>query len=162
MLEKNDPNEKFTLEIMEEIIECDRKILDLNLGGKAGRACMDKIIGKLKKADEVNKQIKKAQILMNVKPDIAVIFKIGGKLYLKFLECKFESSEDKYDGFTTQSEAQSMVGDFLCNYLEIKYEDQIVTKCETKLVYFRRNSEDGESDKIRINELIKLNNEIFS
>ena len=143
-------------------------ILDLNLGANTGRIRMNDIIAGMEK-NEINQKviekIKRAKIMMNIKPDIAVIYEIGEKVYLKFLECKFESSEGSYnvpeddkfesseggcndpeDNSKTQTKAQEWVGKFICEQLKIETEiehDEIKEKKRiewggAELLYFRR------------------------
>lgn len=124
--------------------------------------------------------------MMNVTPDIAVIYSIAekdtdgqhkpDKNYLLFLECKFESNESSYESGYRQCEIQGKIADFLCNYY-LKEKDNkdnievspIMKKNSTyvsRIVHFTRKKK--ESDKpeeaenvILISDLIEFNNDIF-
>ena len=113
-----------------------------------------------------------ARAMMNSKPDLAVIYHYGEnaeKKKLLFLECKFESSEDKTDGDNgkkySQREIQGYIAEFLCN-IENKYltdvetsEIMIKEKGQSKLVRFDRNDE--TVDNISIKNLIEVEKRIF-
>lgn len=71
-----------------------------------------------------DREKEKIKDMMNAKPDIAVIYRGGSdeddeeKNYLLFIECKFESYEDSYDGENlSQCSVQYDVAGFLCDYL---------------------------------------------
>ena len=113
-----------------------------------------------------------ARAMMNSKPDLAVIYHYGEnaeKKKLLFLECKFESSEDKTDGDNgekyTQRKIQGYIAEFLCNikdkYLTDVETSEIMIKEEgqSKLVRFDRNDE--TVDNISIKNLIKVEKRIF-
>ena len=113
-----------------------------------------------------------ARAMMNSKPDLAVIYHYGEnaeKKKLLFLECKFESSEDKTDGDNgekyTQRKIQGYIAEFLCNikdkYLTDVETSEIMIKEEgqSKLVRFDRNDE--TADNISIKNLIKVEKRIF-
>ena len=113
-----------------------------------------------------------ARAMMNSKPDLAVIYHYGEnaeKKKLLFLECKFESCEDKTDGDNgkkySQREIQGYIAEFLCN-IENKYltdvetsEIMIKEEGQSKLVRFDRNDE--TVDNISIKNLIKVEKRIF-
>ena len=113
-----------------------------------------------------------ARAMMNSKPDLAVIYHYGEnaeKKKLLFLECKFESSEDKTDGDNgekyTQRKIQGYIAEFLCN-IKDKYltdvetsEIMIKEKGQSKLVRFDRNDE--TADNISIKNLIEVEKRIF-
>lgn len=105
------------------------------------------------------------RLMMNSKPDIAVIYKKDGQRYLHFIECKFESGEST-NGDLKQSEIQWYIADFLCqNYFKDEnYFKDVKVSPEMKnnkscLVQFTRK--ESQSNKIWIKNLIDLNNEIF-
>ncbi len=108
----------------------------------------------------------KAKCMMNVKPDIAVLYEENGRRYFLFLECKFETKEKPYKDKKTamklsQREVQWMVADFLCKYCfegEIALSSHMVEK-KSCLVQFVRNG--GEKNGIEIETLIKLNHAIL-
>ena len=113
-----------------------------------------------------------ARAMMNSKPDLAVIYHYGEnaeKKKLLFLECKFESSEDKTDGDNgekyTQRKIQGYIAEFLCNikdkYLTDVETSEIMIKEEgqSKLVRFDRNDE--TADNISIKNLIEVEKRIF-
>lgn len=119
-----------------------------------------------------------ARAMMNSKPDLAVIYHYGEnaeKKKLLFLECKFESSEDKTDGDNgekyTQRKIQGYIAEFLCNikdkYLTDVETSEIMIKEEgqsklvrfSKIVRFDRNDE--TVDNISIKNLIKVEKRIF-
>ena len=52
--------------------------------------------------------------MMNAKPDIAVIVKVGKVNRLWFLECKYESPEKKYGSEHSQTDIQAEIIKFLC------------------------------------------------
>lgn len=103
-----------------------------------------------------------AKSMMNSKPDIAVIFKIGEQHYLHFIECKFESSESTH-GDLKQSEIQWYIADFLCencfNGVEVSPKMKNNKSCLVR--FTRKEVNESETDKIYIKELIHLNNDIF-
>ena len=60
--------------------------------------------------------------MMNAKPDIALLVEENGELRLYFIECKYQSGEDKYIDRTTspnylcsQCDVQKSILDFLCS-----------------------------------------------
>lgn len=129
--------------------------------------------------------------MMNVKPDIAVIYskeKENEKIReLLFLECKFESGESSYKGSgggkggetVTQRTIQWLVADFLCGYLKEKGESIEVAEAMKKekscLVKFVREkeknkmpereeiekTEENKPQPIEIEKLITLSEKIF-
>ena len=97
--------------------------------------------------------------MMNVKPDIAVIYKKKGIRNLLFLECK----ESLYLKGEKQTEIQWKVADFLCNYYlkgQLKVSDKMKDKKSCIVQFARQEQQDKET--ILINDLIEINNEIFS
>ena len=113
-----------------------------------------------------------ARAMMNSKPDLAVIYHYGEnaeKKKLLFLECKFESSEDKTDGDNgekyTQRKMQGYIAEFLCN-IKDKYLTDVETseimvneEGKSKLVRFDRNDE--TTNNISIKNLIEVEKRIF-
>jgi hypothetical protein len=118
--------------------------------------------------------------MMNAKPDLVVIYSQDGKDYFSFIECKFESDEDKYgDGFG-QTEVQWHIANFLKEFLwktngkEIELSESM-KKEEDKnkgaiLVRFGRDEydpkavvprESGETT-LEIDKLIELEKTIFA
>ena len=143
----------------EEIVFSDVEIPEMNYGQN--------------EIPEIYIEIKNlVQAMMNSKPDLAVIYHYGEnaeKKKLLFLECKFESSEDKTDGDNgkkySQREIQGYIAEFLCN-IENKYltdvetsEIMIKEEGQSKLVRFDRNDE--TVDNISIKNLIKVEKRIF-
>ena len=60
--------------------------------------------------------------MMNAKPDIALLIEANRELRLYFIECKYQSGEDKYSDRTTspiyrcsQCEVQEKISGFLCS-----------------------------------------------
>ncbi len=106
-----------------------------------------------------------AAYMMNVKPDIAVVYEKKGKKYLLFLECKFESAESTYKNGMKQREIQWHVADFLCKFYlseeKISVADEMKDK-KSRLVRFVRKESDNPENAIPITKLIELNNRIFS
>lgn len=106
-----------------------------------------------------------AAYMMNVKPDIAVVYEKKGKKYLLFLECKFESGESTYKNGMKQREIQWHVADFLCKFYlseeKISVADEMKDK-KSRLVRFVRKESDNPENAISITKLIELNNRIFS
>lgn len=135
-----------------------------------------------------NKNIVKQDIrsMMNAKPDIAIIYHCGNEedKYLLFLECKFESGESK-DGIRLQTHIQYMIADFLCSEWDgdngkkskltlnnkefgckisslMDGQDGALGQA-LKVVFHRgfNQNDDGKNIKIDIEDLIKINNQIF-
>lgn len=107
-----------------------------------------------------------AKWMMEAKPDLAVIYSLGGKRYLHFLECKFESNESVYkvgDFEKNQCKIQWMIADFLCDrYLsDLNVSDIMKANGMSCLVQFVREKPKN-ANEIPIDKLINLNNEIFS
>lgn len=116
------------------------------------------------------------QYMMNVKPDIAVIYEKNQKRQLLFLECKFEGNESYYEGIS-QTEVQGMVAEFLCEsgYLDgISVSEEMENNgenkkknkyryqsCIVKFVRTKPNNKEIQKGKIQISDLIKLNDDIF-
>lgn len=66
-----------------------------------------------------------ARWMMNLKPDLCIVHEKSGEPHLKFIECKYCSREDGYwnkdhNYRMTQTEAQTVVGEFLCAHLKYK------------------------------------------
>ena len=106
-----------------------------------------------------------AKSMMNSKPDIAVIYKIGDLKYLHFIECKFESGEDKDKAGNKQTEIQWHIAEFLCNYCfkDLNVSETMNNKSKSCLVQFDRNAEETNTNDniIPIKTLIELNDKIF-
>lgn len=121
--------------------------------------------------------------MMNSKPDLAVIYRDSERDQRKkllFLECKFDSGEDKVsgdegtDGYT-QTAIQGYIAEFLCKYY-LKDKGIVISnimkknngKCQSRKVQFSRKKQikpqnDGnESGNIGISSLIELEREIFN
>lgn len=105
---------------------------ELNLGHNAIESEKITELSPVKK----NRIKRKVRWMMNAKPDIAVIYRIGEseQRVLMFLECKFESKEDYYlcnaeekseKNYYKQTEIQWRIADFLCKYLEMKRADKV-------------------------------------
>ena len=121
--------------------------------------------------------------MMNSKPDLAVIYrdsKRDQREKLLFLECKFDSGEDKVSGDEgtngyTQTVIQGYIAEFLCKYY-LKDKGIIISnimkknngKCRSRKIQFSRKKQikpqnDGnESGNIGISSLIDLEKEIFN
>jgi len=105
--------------------------------------------------------------MMEVKPDIAVIYMVKGEKYLLFLECKFGSAEAFYEGKAGQREIQWRIADFLCKYyLEAKVSDFMEQERSCLVKFVRSKREDIEIQKeippyVSICDLIEINKEIF-
>lgn len=112
-----------------------------------------------------------AKYMMNVKPDLAVIYKEEGKKYLLFLECKFESAESAYkdkitNGKIWQRDVQWYVADFLCKHY-LNKEGIFISNAmisnekggKSRLVQLVRK--EPKENEIEISKLIELNNRIF-
>lgn len=85
-----------------------------NLGGKSGIVDLKK-----RECPEDQKTAEEdlnMKWMMNVKPDIAVIYEASEKNHLKFIECKYFSKEDTYAGGIKQRKIQQKVSDFLCKH----------------------------------------------
>ncbi len=110
-----------------------------------------------------------ARWMMNAKPDIAFVNRIGQKFYLNFIECKYHSRIATYkdsDNKMKQQEIQECILDFLCHYLKMKIEildegDKILEKGKVLVVRFfkgtdyERNIHDKDSLKIDIGNIIR-------
>ena len=140
---------------------------------------------KMKLDEDSQKRVKMAKYMMNSKPDIAVIYKDGGEIYLQFLECKFESKEKKFDYNITQTQIQTLIAKFICKeYGSYSYVENGITKKGklkvnekgsvevdfTRMVQdrkegtkkdYRRGDSKRLEKKINIKDLIELNNSIF-
>ena len=103
--------------------------------------------------------------MMNAKPDIAVLFRRKGEnsKRLLFIECKFNSNEDKYPdgngGHYSQTEIQNYIGEFLCSkegyFSEIEFcnnQNKNIIACFSR---------DKDSGMININKLMQLEKKIF-
>lgn len=103
-----------------------------------------------------------AKSMMNSKPDIAVIFKIGEQHYLHFIECKFESSESTH-GDLKQSEIQWYIADFLCEncFNGVKVSPKMKNNKSCLVRFTRKKNEENNKNEICIKDLISLNNKIF-
>lgn len=122
---------------------------------------------------EIPKEVReKARAMMNSKPDIAVIYKKGSQRYLLFIECKFESSESKYNSLS-QSAVQYHIAEFLCRYLNERNGQEYINLSEkmklgqSRIVKFRRSGSGRqgpylpEDGNILIKMLVDYNNKIF-
>lgn len=82
--------------------------------------------------------------MMHAKPDIGIINLVDDKYFLHFIECKYLSIESVYkcevDNNGNQIKTQEDILDFLCNYLNLKYEDS-----------------EGKNNDIQKGEVIKVN-----
>ena len=136
-----------------------------------------------------DREKEKIKDMMNAKPDIAVIYRGMSdeeKKYLLFIECKFESYEDSYNGENlSQCSIQYDVAKFLCNYLNdlmqrdflddgpgCKMAVALIMESDHKsrMVKFMRTDEKKKKQgaqeernvgKILIKTLIDCNNKIF-
>lgn len=114
--------------------------------------------------EQINEVGMYARYMMNVKPDIAVIYKEEGQKNLLFIECKFDSDESAYRYGFKQRVIQWHVAKFLCeNYLD---QEGIVLSNQMEngkscLVRFVRKKGEGSQGEIEISKLIKLNDDIF-
>lgn len=117
--------------------------------------------------DELSGDDKKTiQSMMNAKPDIAVIYNDNSAMKkLLFLECKFESGESSDRNGVKQSQIQWEIADFLCNhYLEkecIEISERMKDQ-KSCIIKFVRKKTDKSENEIQIDELIKLDANIFS
>ena len=111
-----------------------------------------------------------ARVMMNVKPDIAVLYKKQqdeNGHYLRFIECKYLSKESQYYknapmGYekTTQRMAQNWVAEFLHeNYFPEDMKIEEIEKKASELVQFTSDLKGGEG--ISIATLISMNDELF-
>ena len=118
--------------------------------------------------DEYSKIKNLTRAMMNSKPDLAVVYydnNMKDKKKLLFLECKFDSSEDKIDGDDgeklPQTRIQGYIAEFLCKYYFTNLSVSEVMDNEhgkSKIVKFSRS---GESGTIKISNLIELEKRIF-
>lgn len=130
-----------------------------------------------------------ARAMMNSKPDLAVIYrdsKSDKREKLLFLECKFDSGEDKVSGDEgtddyTQTAIQGYIAEFLCKYyLDIDVSNIMEDPknsgkyCSRKIQFKRKVKEaateltviddngEGANNYIDISSLIDLESEIFN
>ena len=96
-----------------------KEILRYNLGHTPILGCPQ-----IEGSELNNREKERIKDMMNAKPDIAVIYRGRSdendeeKKYLLFIECKFESYEDSYNGENlSQCSVQYDVAKFLCDYL---------------------------------------------
>lgn len=86
--------------------------------------------------------------MMNAKPDIGLINRVDGKYYLHFIECKYLSNESIYkcaeDGDGNQIKTQKDILDFLCNFIDLKYEERTGEK---------QDVQKGEVIKVKFNKI---------
>lgn len=149
-----DPKESFNARLLEYLNEKNRCKLnhnskEYNLGGK-------KI-----KCNRERHNCTLAKSMMNSKPDIAVIYEEDRQKYLHFIECKFESGEDKDKAGNKQTVIQWHIAEFLCNnYFNGLNVSKTMNK-ESCLVQFDREAEKTNKNIIPIKTLIELNDEIF-
>lgn len=158
---------------------CD-SILDLNLGGGIGQSQIGIIFkdiqerkdlfgfekeGDKNAANVLHDIQEELKIMMNVKPDIAVIFKRGTDTYLRFLECKFESWEKCYRKGKSQTMMQDRIAKFLCTEIKIvaKEGDKSIQNLSPLVVNFSRKKDQKikGQNTIQIKSLIEANREIF-
>jgi len=129
-----------------------------------------------------------ARVMMNAKPDLAVIYYNGkGKRKFLFIECKFDSDEDYYyfkDIETNQKrkiyqrEVQGLIAEFLCNkdnpYLPDLDVSELMNNSDcgikdakyktqyiSRRITFIRTEPDADKNEINIADLIKLDKSIF-
>lgn len=141
-----------------------------NLGSKCNKI---KIRNRMREIsdEKKNKILSRVQQMMNAKPDIAVVYEDGGRKYLLFLECKFESGESSYHkGDVRQCEIQGKIADYLCEYVLDEIEVSPFMKTQkgnrqyvSPVIQFVREKKESsfEAKEILISDLIRLNNEIF-
>jgi hypothetical protein len=193
----------YEVTFMRDIFEKDRKIKNeekrfnenlqeyLELGVKDIKKVIDKNLGHIKTAEIeehglVNDdKMTMARYMMNSKPDIAVIYELDETFYLLFLECKFESPEDKRplgNKKIGQTQIQYNIAKFICNYYgeykdkenkqlkQLKIPESMQHKHKEE--NGKRNYKEGESilvnfirgdeeDTINIKNLIELQDEMF-
>lgn len=106
--------------------------------------------------------------MMNSKPDLAVIYHVNNARHLLFIECKFDSSEDKITGDIvndnySQTKIQGYIAEFLCRYYftnisisEMWSEEENLYK--SKLVRFSRKDNNNGID---ISRLIDFEKKVF-
>lgn len=177
----------------------DKKFSDIpevNIGHNLHNKILDS--GSIFDKDEI-KKLETAKFMMNSKPDIAVIYSsesedkrikgIGEKkekrVYLLFLECKFESKEDKMkfgDGERiTQTAVQYKIAEFICQNFMYSQNEKIKLYVADKMKNKNGDLNGGASVKVKftrsvnnknncckadkqiyIKKLIELNEKIFS
>jgi len=93
--------------------------------------------------------------MMNVKPDLCVLYESVGELRFRFIECKYLSDEDRYcmgDISFTQRQTQDLVAGFICEHFE--FEGRRMAKDETLLLDF---SAEEAGSPLSISSLIRRN-----
>ncbi len=151
-----DKNDAFNYKLMEyvhkgKVENCTEEDLKYNLGHHVPHAELSE------------EELFAVKCMMEAKPDIAVLYEKGGKEYLLFLECKFESGESFYSNEDnsikmSQREIQWLIADFLCRtYLkgtvEISESMKDKSSCLVRFVRECREKTEGE-----IKEEIKKKN----
>ena len=159
--------------------EEDDAYLRCNLGRNIPKDCKD--LEKLEKVKKIGTETAetaenvrgKLRAMMNSKPDIAVVYKKGGQRYLLLIECKFESSEGKYDSLS-QREVQYHIAEFLCGYLNERNGQEYIKVSkkmksgQSRIVKFKRSDSGGQETclpgegNILIKMLVEYNNKIFN
>jgi len=137
-----------------------KSLIDVNLGSVEGQRLLGGIYG------EGNEILTLARVLMNSKPDIAVIYRKGdGKsdseekeLYLQFFECKFESEESTTKGgyVIKQTAAQDAIAHFLVSEYGVAKHFEA-----SRVIRFVRKEVSGEETCIQIGKLIEHHNQLF-
>ena len=151
---------KISAEFKEEDYE---KYMNIHLGSS------------IRTSKEQEKLFEYIKCMMNSKPDIAVVGYMGEKEIIRFIECKFESGEDKYckdkefkDEYCnkqasnctgciwTQTNIQNAIGEFIDKYYlnKLSYNKE---KFYTRLVRFIRKGTGG----ILIKDLLSVENKIW-
>lgn len=144
----------------------------------------DKLAGEELSPEKISEIKRIIPYMMNVKPDIAVVYqedqKESGPDMLLFLECKFESEESSYKNGNGQKISQRtiqwMAAEFLCRWLREEHQENIKVSVAMKqekkscLVQFVREIiQNRIQNKIQkkperqiwIADLIAINNKIF-
>ena len=103
----------------------------------------------------------KMRRMMNAKPDLAVVYRRDEKRYLLFIECKFESPEQKYDDKESQRDVQGYIAEFLCKkiFSDVSVSDLMYSegRCKSLRVDFLRGgSKKRIENPIFIKDLIQF------
>ena len=154
----------------------EESVRPVDLGRRAGPKVFETLSADLKKP-ELRVIQSAARAMMNVKPDLALIYRKEGERYLCFIECKLESDPGTYDyeyddGLIkvtlNQLDVQNWVAHFLCDEkhgllrdIRVEEGDAAEERVPSRLVQFSREESNVKGNIIPISTLIDLNAGLF-
>ena len=148
----------------------EENVRPVDLGGRAGPEVFEALSADIRKP-ELRVIQSAVRAMMKIKPDLALIYRKGGKRYLNFIECKLESTPSTYiyrydDGpvgsikvTLNQLDVQNWVVHFLCDEEHGPLRDLHVEGNASRRVQFSQDS--NEKGAIPISTLIELHKELF-